>query len=111
VEKPFVGRVIEKAESSRPSAALARTVPYLDFTDDLFDSRSLRKVEDRSQDRRRDSLSSMLGRDKDRNGRSPFVVQLEVQKPHGMVCERVQQRKTARLSCEPEQATGPFSVS
>jgi hypothetical protein len=35
VEKPFVGRGVEEDESSRPNAALARPVPYLDFTDDL----------------------------------------------------------------------------
>jgi hypothetical protein len=111
VEKPFVGRRIEKDESSCPSAVLARAVPYLDFTDDLLDSPSLRKVEDRSQDRRGDPLSSMLGRDKDRNGRFPSVVQLDIQKPNRIVGKRVQQRNAARLPCEPEQATRPFSVS
>jgi hypothetical protein len=83
MEKPFVGRRIEKDESSCPSAVLARTVPYLDFTDDLFDSPSLRKVEDRSQDRRGDPLSSTLGRDKERNRRSNSVVQLDIEEPPG----------------------------
>jgi len=53
----------------------------------------------------------MLGRDKHRNGRFPSFVQLDIQETHRMVCERVQQREAARLSCEPEQATRPFAVS
>jgi hypothetical protein len=111
VEKPFVGWGIEQDESGRSNAALARAVPYLDFSDDLFDSPRLRKVEERSQDRGGDPLSSMLRRDKDRNGSFPAVVKLDIQEPHRLVCKGVQQREAARLSCEPEQATRPFSVS